>query len=146
MLFTTSCVMLSVHLLLVCLLHGPIPLMIVYVVGSLTSVWNHATESEVAKWSDRGVMTIGLGLDIWFLWHLPRPWSNIVMLALLLSWSLVWYLGGKLLTSSSASDDLSTLPQADLEDDIWESLPHATAHACIMATHVFMLYYYSHAQ
>lgn len=133
-LFATSCIMLAGHLILVCLMsNSPLPLLVIYVVGPLTSVWNHGTTSDIAKWSDRCVMTLGLGIDLWFLSHdISGAWPRITMVALFLSWALVLFFGGKVCMKRSD----------DTKEDILESLPHAIAHICILLSHVCMLYYY----
>ena len=59
----TSCVMLLSHTQS---LHAstPTPLVISYVLGPLTSIWNHGTTSTWAKWTDRITMTAGFLLDL----------------------------------------------------------------------------------
>jgi hypothetical protein len=134
-LFTTSCIMLAGHLILVlCFSHSPLPLLIMYVLGPLTSVWNHGTTSEIAKWSDRCVMTIGLGVDLWFICRLSDTWPHITMVVLFLSWALALYFGGKVFMERSDN--------ADAEEDILESMPHAIALICILASHVCLMVYY----
>ena len=135
-LFTTSCVMLAGHLILVlCFSHSPLPLLIMYV-GPLTSVWNHGTTSEIAKWSDRCVMTIGLGVDLWFICRLSDTWQHITMVVLFLSWALALYFGGKVFVERSDNTN------ADAEEDILDSMPHAIADICILASHVCLMVYY----
>jgi hypothetical protein len=40
---------------------------VVYIIGPLTSMWNHGTASAAARWTDRAAMKVGLGIDAW-LW------------------------------------------------------------------------------
>ena len=48
----------------------------VYTVGVFTSIWNHGTTLWVAKWLDRGWMTVGTVADLAFVGALPF-WPRI---------------------------------------------------------------------
>jgi len=58
-------------------LQPSIPYALFLAAGCGTSVWNHATTSEIAKWADRGVMGIGTVLTMIIA---PTPLEQALML------------------------------------------------------------------
>jgi hypothetical protein len=42
---------------------APRVLRVVYLIGPLTSVWNHGSTSAAAQWTDRAAMSVGCAID-----------------------------------------------------------------------------------
>ncbi len=87
----------------------------VYIVGPVTSMWNHGTTCALARWTDRVVMTVGLGVDVWLWWLLPHK------------------------TEAFAVGALTTLAVMSYLSAKWWShttLAHALTHALVTSAHV----------
>jgi len=93
-LLASSFMMIGTHLMAICAFSGPILLQNVYVIGSLTSIWNHSTACSAACWADRFVMCVGLVVDLWFIVHLPVKEEAIVV-GVLMGCSVLCYACGK---------------------------------------------------
>jgi hypothetical protein len=52
-----------------------------YTIGVFTSLWNHGTTSEYAKWSDRIFMFIGVFVDIVVIKESAHSMEYFIMLA-----------------------------------------------------------------
>ena len=44
-------------------------IVVLYYIGSLTSVWNHGTNSNIARICDRYVMRVGALIDLYYIIH-----------------------------------------------------------------------------
>lgn len=53
--------------------------------GCATSVWNHATTSEIAKWADRSAMGIGTVLTLLIA---PTPFEQALMLLTVIAYAV----------------------------------------------------------
>ena len=93
-LLASSFAMIGTHLMAIYAFSGPILLQNVYVIGSLTSIWNHSTACSAACWADRFVMCVGLCVDLWFIAHHPVKEEAIVV-GVLIGCSVVCYACGK---------------------------------------------------
>lgn len=125
-LFGTSYLMLLVHAVAVCVFgQAPVALQISYIVGPLTGMWNHATTSEYAKWTDRSVMLVGLCIDLAYLQTRVLSWVCLIG-------ALVLYGGAKCLHY-----DLFFLFGPSI-------MLHALSHGSVTAAHVLLLYSYHH--
>ncbi len=123
-LFATSCAMLVAHCLLLLLLVGFRWQLVVvvasslYILGSLTSMWNHGTHCALARWSDRVVMTVGLGVDAWLCCCLLPHTTQAFAVGALTALAVVSYLCAK----------------------CWKThMAHALAHALITSAHVLLV-------
>lgn len=90
-LFMSSCMMLLLHCIALYAFGAPVILQYVYILGSFTSLWNHGTSCTSARWSDRSVMVVGLGVDIWFIFRLKGSVTCIILLSISTTLSLVSY-------------------------------------------------------
>jgi len=73
-LHATSWLMFAAHVLALALLAAPSNLLrLVYLLGPVTSIWNHAATGRGPKWLDRAAMAAGLALDVRYfgLWNPP---------------------------------------------------------------------------
>lgn len=52
-------------------------LLLFYLLGTITSIWNHGTNSKISMYIDRGYMVIGFFIDSWLL---SKSESNIFIL------------------------------------------------------------------
>jgi hypothetical protein len=128
-LFATSCAMLVAHCMLVgfrwqrllLLVPKTAAVVLLYIAGSVTSMWNHGTQCALARWTDRVVMTVGLGVDVW-LWCcllLPHKTEEAFAVGALTALAVVSYLCAKWWNHTT--------------------LAHALAHALITSAHVLLV-------
>ncbi len=121
-LFATSCAMLVAHCLLVGfqwsqLVPKTAAAVVLYILGSLTSMWNHGTHCALALWSDRIVMTVGLGVDAWLCCLLPHT-TQAFAVGALTALAVMSYLCAK----------------------CWKThMAHTLAHALITSAHVLLV-------
>jgi hypothetical protein len=138
-LFASSLFFAYLHLALI-LIFQPVPRLFSFTIlsGVLSSIWNHGTTSELAKWSDRGAMAVGAAVDFAYIYSVPigrRP-----LLAALIVAAIAGYAGAKALVRRQA-------PQAKQKRAPWAlaavlssgDLPHLLAHACLSCTHFVMI-------
>jgi hypothetical protein len=120
-LFATSCLMALPHLLIVYLFPGsPVLLRILYLLGTCTSILNHATTCIFSRWLDRLVMTCGVPFDLWYAYQLECiQWITVLLLTI---GSIVLYMATKFVGRVSFF--------------------HALAHACVSVSHFFMLFWW----
>jgi hypothetical protein len=133
-LFITSCVLCIAHVLALCLLvraSTPWLLELVYVVGPLTSMWNHGLTSVALQWTDRCAMAAGACIDLYYIGQLSRS-GDRVCAALLLASAVLAYAGAKAARAAAREDERTTTTTND-------TLVHALAHALVLAAHVRLL-------
>ena len=128
----TSCALLLLHVLALCVLYRsastPAALEAVYVLGPLTSIWNHASHhSSVAKWSDRIMMCVGASVDVYYYYYKVVATVGVLAvadagLALLVLAVAAYIIGAKVYEQRAA---------------------HMLAHALIFAAHVCLLAAYT---
>ncbi len=124
-LFATACAMGLSHALALSLVSSwQLLPHVVYLLGSLTSMWNHGVHHAAARWTDRAVMTVGLGVDAWLVWRLWRLVSvcKAVAVGALILGAVLCYVCAKKTQSTQ---------------------PHALAHAWVTAAHVLLLWWFS---
>ena len=57
--------------------HAPMVLRVLYIVGPLTSVWNHGSTSHIARWADRIAMAVGCIIDCCFIMPLHPAYAAL---------------------------------------------------------------------
>jgi hypothetical protein len=129
-LFATSCAMLVAHcllvafrwqrLLLLLLVPKTTALVALYILGPVTSMWNHGTRCALARWTDRVVMTVGLGVDVWLWWLLPHK-TEAFAVGALTALAVVSYMCAKWWNNQHTT------------------LAHALAHALVTSAHVLLV-------
>ena len=137
-LFASSLFFGFLHLALI-LFFQPVPLLFSYGVlcGVFSSLWNHGSTSDIAKWSDRIMMVVGAVVDFAYLAAVPTP-SKLLLASLIVA-AIVGYAGAKALVRVSLKKEAS--PAASVFAAVFTSgnLPHLLAHLCLSCTHFIMI-------
>ena len=108
------------------------------VIGILTSIVNHKTTSNIAKWTDRCAMILGVFIDI----HLISQISYLYLQTYYLSYYLLllsiisFILSKNILTIKKTKNNRYSLTILCLS-------AHITSHLFLTLTHLNLLYYYS---
>ena len=93
LLFKSSLICGGIHVLLVIGWGAPFLLSLCYTIGVITSIWNHGTTSELAKWSDRVFIAIAVIVDIVYMFFLPL--ISLFIAISTISFSVVLFLMAK---------------------------------------------------
>ena len=119
-LFTSSLFLGFLHMVLI-VLYQPVPpiLALTITCGTFSSIWNHGVTSEIAKWTDRGIMVIGTAVDFIYIIVIPDTEAQRTLLLALLSTALAGYSLAK--------------------NTVGGNLPHLLAHICLSFTHFILI-------
>lgn len=136
-LFASSLFFAFLHLALILYFQPPLAFSYCILCGVFSSVWNHGTTSDVAKWSDRGMMAVGAIVDSAYIAAVPT--ASRLLLASLIVAAIVGYAGAKALVRVSKKKEAS--PAASVFAAVFTSgnLPHLLAHLCLSCTHFIMI-------
>jgi len=108
-LFASSVICGLLHILAMIMFAPPNILLITFLCGSISSIYNHGSTKNLAKWTDRIVMVIGMIIEFFFA-------SNTHVVLILISICL--YFSGKRLKSS---------------------VPHLVAHFILTTCHIMIV-------
>lgn len=134
-LFQSACILGSVHIAAIALYNPPRIFATNMIIGVLTSVWNHGMTHELAKWSDRGVMGVGMVIDLYYLAYIAKyPW-NMSLAASIFS-AAIGYLLAKAIIHRIAVNSHGKIQEKG-------NIPHLFAHVCLTIVHCFMCYHLS---
>lgn len=136
-LFASSLFFAFLHLALIIFYRPPLTLSYSVLCGVFSSLWNHGTTSEIAKWSDRGMMAVGAIIDFAYLATVPTA-SRLLLAALVVA-AIVGYAGAKALVRVAQKKEVA--PAATVFAAVFTSgnLPHLLAHLCLSCTHFIMI-------
>jgi len=126
-LLVTSIGMLVFHFLVVHWFRGPIILQSLYVLGPITSVFNHLATSPWTLWTDRGVMAVGCVIDLWFASVLPQR----LLLSVITITAVGFYACAKYFAVYGYPLVLASF------------VFHVAAHILVSVSHFAILYFYS---
>jgi glucose dehydrogenase len=150
-LHAAACALLVAHVLLVTVLllcgRGPPPLalQLTYVLGPLAGVWNHGTTSAAARWTDRIAMTVGLGVDLYYVATRLAREGDRAAVACLLALAVLAYASAKCASSAAARADDDYYDDDDGDAATTTTPPtrdittHLLAHALVLTAHAWLL-------
>lgn len=126
-LFISSIIFGSIHILFMILFPSFILLMIILILGIITSIWNHGSSDELSKWCDRILILTGVFIDLYFIAIIIEYHPNCYYLFLLILLAIVFYLNAKLCNYFSIQK--------------YGNLFHLFAHLSATICHCTMFYY-----
>ena len=140
-LFASSLFLAFVHLALI-LAQQPLPRLFSFTVlcGTFSSIWNHGTTSEIAKWTDRSMMAVGAVVDFAYLSSVPMEMRPL--LCGLIVCAILGYFGAKFLVVR-APPPTGKAGKAGLKGGDASpagNAPHLVAHVLLSLTHFIMTY------
>ena len=137
-LFASSLFLAFIHLALI-LAQQPLPRVFSFTVlcGTFSSIWNHGTTTEVAKWSDRSMMAVGAVVDFAYLWSVPMEMRPLLCSLIVLA--ILGYFGAKFLVVQAPGKTAKAgLKGGDASPA--GNAPHLIAHILLSMTHFIMTY------
>jgi hypothetical protein len=119
-LFTSSLFLGFLHMALI-IFYQPVPRILAFTItcGTFSSIWNHGVTSEIAKWTDRGIMVIGTTVDFIYIIVVNATEAQRTLLITLMSTALAGYTFAKI--------------------TIGGNLPHLLAHICLSFAHFILI-------
>jgi len=118
-LFQSSVFLGLIHILIVMALNADPWISLIYSIGAFTSVWNHGSTMDVAKWLDRLCMCIGTVTDIFYIWKLPF-WLSIFGYSFVIIYIGCYFISKKLINGN---------------------IPHIITHIGATLCHIWLLWY-----
>jgi len=119
-LFTSSLFLGFIHMALI-MFYQPVHRILAFTIicGTFSSIWNHGVTSEIAKWTDRGIMVVGTAVDFIYIIVIPATEAQRTLLITLISTAIAGYSFSKI--------------------TIRGNLPHILAHICLSFAHYILI-------
>jgi hypothetical protein len=105
----------SIHFLFMIFWNTRLLLIFIYAVGILTSIWNHGTTSDLAKWADRIWISLGSLVDFYSLFIMD---AELAISGTLILMTAVFFF---------AMAKKFEKKKKDKERDLYHSISHALA-------------------